>query len=130
MRKLRQFDLQFALEAARALREDIENQAISVQHPPVGEFLEITLLARTQGLVNQDQFGVIGVGAEPNFIGLAGTHEILRIGPRAVCKNGADTDGAGRGGQRRKLSRVVRIDGMADADTDQDGALAPLGSFK
>ena len=54
MRQLREFDLQFALEAARTLREDVEYQPVAVEHATPGELLEVAFLARAQGLVDED----------------------------------------------------------------------------
>ena len=46
MTQLRQFHLQFAFEAPRSLRENIQNQACSIEHPALQFALEISFLAR------------------------------------------------------------------------------------
>ena len=56
--ELGQFDLQLAFVRSRALGEDVENQSGAIDHPAFGELLEIALLHRTQGVVDQDQVGV------------------------------------------------------------------------
>src|SRR6185503_11011138 len=42
--QLRELDFELAFETAGALRENIENQAVSIEYPAPGELLEIALL--------------------------------------------------------------------------------------
>ena len=58
MLELRQFDLQLALEAACALREDIEDQAAAIEHAHAGQLLEIALLAGRERMIDQDDLGL------------------------------------------------------------------------
>src|SRR5581483_1831392 len=46
MFELCELDLQLPFEAAGPLREDVENEAVPVEHPPAGELLQVALLAR------------------------------------------------------------------------------------
>ncbi|MPN46031.1 hypothetical protein SDC9_193610 [bioreactor metagenome] len=55
MFELRQFDLQLALGARRAQREDVEDQAVAIDHPAVQVALEITLLHRRQRVIEDHQ---------------------------------------------------------------------------
>ena len=59
MLELRQLDLELALEAARALREDIEDQPAAIEHAHAAQLLEVALLARRQRMIDQDQLGVL-----------------------------------------------------------------------
>ena len=61
--ELGQFDLQLALEGARAQREDIQDQAGAVDDPALQRPLEIALLRRAQVVVDQHQAGVRLIGA-------------------------------------------------------------------
>ena len=61
MLQLRQFHLELALEAAGALREDVENQTVAVEHAPLDQLLEIALLAGRQGVVDQNDIRRVGV---------------------------------------------------------------------
>src|SRR5690606_24148085 len=49
--QLRQFDLQFALGAARALREDVQDQARAVDDPAFQRPLQVALLDRAERVV-------------------------------------------------------------------------------
>src|SRR5262249_37473560 len=77
--ELRQLDLELALEAAGALREDVEDQAAAIEHAPPGQLLEIALLARRQGMVHQDQVGACGGGGRADLLGLAAADEVAWI---------------------------------------------------
>ena len=57
--ELRELDLELALEAAGALREDVEDQAAAVEHAPAGQLLEIALLAGRQRVVDEDEVGAV-----------------------------------------------------------------------
>ncbi len=48
MPQLRKLDLQLALETARTLRKDVEDQPSTVQHAALQSLLEIAFLARRQ----------------------------------------------------------------------------------
>ena len=70
------------------------------------------------------------LGKGVDLLRLAGAYEVLGIRTRARGQHGTDRNRTGRGGQRRKFRDVIRIDGMPDADADQNGALAALRAFK
>ena len=52
--QLRQFHLELAFEAARALRKDVENQAVAIEHAPADVLLEIALLARRERMIDEN----------------------------------------------------------------------------
>jgi hypothetical protein len=53
--QLRKLDLQLAFERARALREDVEDQAAAVEHAALELLFEVALLARAQRAVDDDE---------------------------------------------------------------------------
>jgi hypothetical protein len=79
MPELRKLDLQFALEAARALRKDIENQARSVEDAAAQFLLEIAFLARTQGGRRDHQLSIIFREQRSQFVELSLPDEIAGI---------------------------------------------------
>ena len=56
--ELRQLHFEFAFVAARALREDVEDQSRTIEHTPLDEFLEIAFLRGRQRMVEQHHLGV------------------------------------------------------------------------
>ena len=94
MRQLRELHLQLALEAAGALRKNIQNQSVTIQNSTVCELLEIALLARSERLVDQHDIRIMLLGAGADFLGLARADEILRVGPRAGGQHQSDAQGA------------------------------------
>ena len=62
MLQLRELDLQLAFEAARALRENVENQPAAIQHAPAGQLLEVAFLAGRQRVVDEYDIGLVGLG--------------------------------------------------------------------
>jgi hypothetical protein len=81
-------------------------------------------------LVDENEVRALLFGAGFDFRSLAGSYKILRVGARSRGEHQANAHGPRRRRQRLKLSRVVRIDGMPDADADQYSALTALGAFK
>src|SRR6185437_4691245 len=69
--QLRQLDFQLALEAARPLREDVEDQAVAIEHPLTSQSLEVALLARGEGMIHEDHIRPGGLGRPLQLLGLA-----------------------------------------------------------
>jgi hypothetical protein len=59
--QLRELHLELTFEAARALREDVENEAGAIEHPTLQQCFEIALLARRQRVIEDDQVGALGL---------------------------------------------------------------------
>ena len=76
MLQLRQLDFEFALEAARAAREDIQDETTAVEHAHAAQAFEIALLARRQRVIEQNQFGILGARGIGNLLRLAAAHVI------------------------------------------------------
>ena len=76
MLELRELDFELAFEAAGALREDIEDQAVAVEHPPLGELLEVALLARGERVIDEDELRLMGPDDVAQLLGFAATEEV------------------------------------------------------
>ena len=92
---LRELDLQLAFERRGALREDVEDQPVAVEHARLQHQLEVALLARAQRLVHEDQLGLRLARARGDLVDLAAADEILGIGPFAPRLDFADDARAG-----------------------------------
>ena len=55
--QLRQLHFEFAFVATGALRKDIEDQRIAVEHAQAREFLEVAFLARRERMIDEDDLG-------------------------------------------------------------------------
>src|SRR5258708_5485868 len=73
---------------------------------------------------------MILIGADADFLGFAGSHEVFGVRPGARGKHQTDAQRARRCGQRREFSRVVGIHRVADTHAYQDSALTTLRAFK
>ena len=82
--ELRELDLELAFEAAGALREDVENEAVAVEHAPPDQFLEIALLAGRERVIEEHDVRATRDRCVTNLLCLAGADEQPRIRPRAA----------------------------------------------
>ena len=76
MLELRELDFELAFEAAGALREDIEDQAVAVEHPPLGEPLEVALLARGECVIDEDDVRLLVPGDAAQLLGFSTAEEV------------------------------------------------------
>jgi hypothetical protein len=58
MTQLRELDLKLTFEAARALREDIQDQARSIENTALQERFQVALLTRRQRVIENDEIGL------------------------------------------------------------------------
>ena len=130
MLQLRQLHFELALEAARALREDVEDQAVAIEHAPLDELLEIALLARRERVIDENDVGLAAAARRAQLLGLAAAHEIARIGPLAPAGHGGHRQRAGGDGQLREFLQVLRIDRGAQSQAHQYGALTGPWAFE
>jgi hypothetical protein len=110
--QLRELDLQFAFVRTRALREDVEDQAGAVDDAAFGQLLEIALLHRAQGPVDQDQVRVERLPLLGEFLGLAAADVVARIGLVDTRCQRTDDAGAGRA---RELAEFIQRDRIGAA---------------
>jgi hypothetical protein len=128
--ELGQLDLQLAFVRPRALREDVEDQPRAVDDAALGEFLEIALLDRAQGVVDQDQVGIERLLLRLQLVGLAGADEITRIRPLDASAQRTNDTGAGRTRQLAEFLQRERIVLARRLRLQQQRALAFSRSFE
>ena len=128
--QLREFDLQLAFVAARALREDVEDQPGAVDHAALEQLLEVAFLAGRQRMVDQDQVGAAGIGRGLHFLELAAADQGRRIG---LVDARGEQRGDGRAGGTRQVGELLQralVRRTAGVGLDQQGVLALAGSFE
>jgi len=79
--QLRQLDLQLAFAALRTLREDVQDERGTIEHPKSERLLKIALLSRGQRDIEDDQAGIRGSGLCLQFFNLARANEMRRVRP-------------------------------------------------
>ena len=115
----RQFHLQLALMAARALGEDLQDQQGAVVDRHLQMAFQIALLGRAQGLVEQHFLGTVHLGEHADFVGLAAAHEQRRIGHLALAGQACNGTQAGRAGQQAQLFQLAIEMGKAEIHAHQ-----------
>ena len=115
----RQFDLQLALVAAGTLREDLENEQGPVvdRHPEMS--LEVALLCRAQGLIEEDFNSAMVLGQHLDFIGLAAAHEESGVGRLAAGDDAGDRLQPGGLSQQAQFLEFVIEMGETQVHTHQ-----------
>ena len=83
--ELRELHFELAFVAARALREDVEDQSRAIEHAALDELFEIAFLRGRQRVVEQHDVGVVLGGGVADFIRLAAADEEARIGTIAAA---------------------------------------------
>ena len=104
---LRELDLQLAFERRGALREDVEDQAVAVEHARLQRQLEVALLPGAQRLVHEDQLGLRFARARADLVDLAATDEVFGVGPVPPRLDFADDARAGGFRERAELLGFV-----------------------
>ncbi len=95
----REFDLEFALVTAGPLGEDFKYQQGAVIDRQADVALQVALLGRTEGLIEEDFLGPMLFGEKLDFIRLAAADKQRRIGCLAF---------AGDSGNRRQSRRLCQ----------------------
>ena len=85
--ELRELHFELAFVAARALREDVEDQPRAIEHAALDELLEIAFLRRRQRMIEQHDVGIVLDGGGADLIRLAAADEEARIGAIAPAAN-------------------------------------------
>ena len=98
--ELRQLHFELAFVAARALREDVEDQSRAIEHAALDELLEIAFLRGRQRMIEQDDVGVVLDGGRADFIRLAAADEEARIGTITPAADAHHGNGAGGARER------------------------------
>ena len=97
--------------------------AVAVEHAPLGELLEVALLAGRERMIDQDDIGSLGLRRQRDFVRLAAAHEEARVGPLATAGDGGDGLRARGSGELREFLQVFGIDGCAQPQAHEHGAL-------
>ena len=109
--QLGDFDLQFAFERARALREDIENQLAAIDHPELELVFEIARLRGAERVIEDRERRAAFLGEFADLGGLAASDEGARVDVFELLLDLAGDFGAGACGQRAELGdRIVAGD--------------------
>ena len=123
--ELRQLDLQLALEAARALREDVEDQRAAVDDLAAERLLEVALLCGRERVVEDDDVGGRRSSERLHLLDLAAADEGRRMDAAQRLDGLADHGDAGRVREPLQLERGSRDrdEGTRRVDGHEDGAL-------
>jgi hypothetical protein len=128
--QLRELDLELAFVAAGALREDVEDQGVAVEHAAADELLEVAFLARRERMVDEHHVAA-GVGDDlADLLGLAAADEEPGFGAVATPRHGGDRLHAGGLRELRELVEVFLLDRAAQAHANQNRSLAAAGSLE
>jgi hypothetical protein len=104
--------------AARALREDVENQAGAIDDTPVKHALQITLLRRCERMIEDHELYVVCFAGDTQFIGLAAADEQCSVGARAAA--GDRDSGMGARAFREQAEFFETGDEIDLAEVDAD----------
>ena len=128
--QLSQFNLQLALVRLRPLGKDIEDQAGAIHHPALQDALQVALLHRRQGMVDQHQVNAFSLHHLQGLIHLATTDQGGRIDRIDACFQSPEHLGSGRARQFDELFQQGRIIMAGAMRLDQQGPLALAGTLE
>jgi len=123
--ELRDFDLQLALEGARALREDIENQLTAIDDAKVEFLLEVAGLRGAEGVIENRERRAMLLSELADLGGLALTDKGARVGRLEALANDIGDFSTGGFGQRFEFGNRVLGGNFvfgSELDSDQDRA--------
>src|SRR2546425_7341078 len=113
--ELRQLDLRAGLAGAGAAREDVENEARSVEDLCLDLLLEILDLGRRQVLVEDREVGPALARQARELLHLAPPHQGPRMHGPAFLHHGAHHDGSGALGEQSQLLEMLVDPGPIEA---------------
>lgn len=116
--QLRELDLQLAFVAARALREDVENEARTIDDAPIKHSLQIALLSGCERVIEDDDFDVVRFAGKPQFVGFAAADEQGGVGAGAAARQRDGGMGARAGGEQAEFFETGFEIGLAEIDAD------------
>ena len=130
--ELGQLDLELALEGARALGEDVEDQAGTVDHPALQQAFQVAFLGRAERMVEDDQLGLGRRDQRLEFLSLARADEEARVGRGARTADAPHHLGAGGLGEQHELLALVGLArrSASDVEIDQHRPFAGLGPLE
>ncbi|MNV54963.1 hypothetical protein D3C71_1471790 [compost metagenome] len=126
MIQLSQFDLQFAFVSARALGENVENQASAVQHPALENPLQIAFLTGREDVVEDHQIRLENLDLIAQLLDLATANQVFRSQPVTRHAEKGNRVSTGRDGQFLKLLRIFARRGVLTFQMNQNSPLTPF----
>ena len=125
MLELRELHLELALERARTLRKDVQDENAPIEDPASDMTLQVALLGWSQRMVEEHDLGAAHLDCRADFVGLAGADEMFRIrGPVGI----AHRTRAVSPGRRRELAKFVEHAARAGlVHMNEERALADCG---
>ena len=130
MLQLRELDFELAFEAARALREDVEDQPVAIEHAALDELLEVAFLAGGERVIDEDHIRLVRARDIAQLLGLTAAEEVARVGPVAPPGHGRHGARTRRERELRELLEVLRVDGRAQSQAHQYGSLTGLRALE
>ena len=129
MFELRQLDLQLAFGTGRAQGEDVEDQAVAIDHPALQGLLKVALLNGRQGVIEDDQLGIGGGDHGRHLIDLAFAGKGPGIGTVPSSTDFGNDLATGRFGQQTEFFKLVLDIDLPEIQLHDDGALAGGGAL-
>ena len=114
----------------RALREDIENQPRPIEHTTLERTLEVAFLGRRQGMVENDEFGTVGLECGLDLLELATADERTRVGAAPTTLNQGNRLRPGRAHQLQEFTRIFALMLVLKVHMDQNRRFAGVGTFE
>ncbi len=108
--QLRKLHFELAFEAAGALREDVEDETVAIEHAAARKLLEVALLAWGQCVVDEDDVGFVGLGNGADLVRFAASHEVPWVWTLAPTCHGGDRARTGRFRELREFLQIFRFD--------------------
>ena len=128
--KLGQLHLQFTFVGARPLGEDIQNQAGAIQHSAFEQLFQITLLHRTQRMVEQHHIRLFPLHAGAHFLGLAGADKITGMRRTARTGDRGHRFRAGGNHQFAEFTQIFTVEFSKQIEMNEHRPFTLLWTFK
>ena len=128
--QLRQFDLQLAFKSARTLRENIKNQADTIQHPTFQPPLQIAFLRRAERVIDNNQVGFVFGAQRGDFIDLSRSNQETRVRAPQPCRRLGDTLCACGYRQFLELGYLIFKPGAGALHVNEDISFTETGTVK
>ena len=130
MLELGELDLQLAFMAARALREDVEDQRSAVDHHALQLALEVALLARRQGVIEDHDVGAVRTQGFADLLDLAAAGEELGIGRGTLALHHGLDARTRTQGEQLEFGQTLFDRPLVEVELDENRALARGGALK
>jgi hypothetical protein len=129
MLELCQLYLQFTLEGACTLREDIENEASTIKNAAFDQSFQVAFLRSSQGMVEQDQIGIMLLDELSYLTRLATTYKILGVCTLTTGCGDSKNPGSRRNNQLFEFRQVFAMSFIEYIHVYQYGSITALDAF-